>query len=167
MTTTEPLEGGPGTALDAYLALIDEMLGGPFPKTDVHDATGWGGPGHRVRVLRVGRDLWNDDDGRGREESWTQMQARLDALVAAPGPCRGDPVVVDLGPYLVAGCNGEDVPEPLDSLSQQTVMMQAWPIPERDRWLGLSCGQADRELPFRLFAAVGAAGSLDLGADTP
>ncbi|MFJ2593843.1 hypothetical protein [Streptomyces erythrochromogenes] len=143
------------------------MVGGPFPETDVQDATGWGGPGHRVRVLRVGRDFWNDDAGRGRDESWARMQARLDALVTALGPRLGDPVVVDPGPYLVTGCHGEEVPEPLDSLSQQTVIMRAWPIPERDRRLGLSFGRADREPPFRLFAAVGAAGTLELGADAP
>jgi hypothetical protein len=33
--------------------------------------------------------------------------------------------------------------------------MQMRQVPSTDRWLGLTIGQVDRELPFQLLAAVG------------
>jgi hypothetical protein len=38
--------------------------------------------------------------------------------------------------------------------------MQVWRLSGGDRWLGLAIGQADRELPIWLIAAVGDASSL-------
>jgi hypothetical protein len=73
-----------------------------------------------------------------------------------------DPLVVDLWPCLRAGCEGEEVPEPLDSLSQQAVSMQAWPLRDRGRWLALTIGQQDKELPLELLAAVGRPTALDV-----
>ncbi|MFI1524601.1 hypothetical protein [Kitasatospora cineracea] len=54
------------------------------------------------------------------------------------------------------------MPEPLDYISQQAVSMQVWPLPDSGRWLALAIGQADKELPLILFAAVGRASALDL-----
>lgn len=64
------------------------------------------------------------------------------------------PTVMDLWPYLRAGCEGEEVPEPLNSLSQQAVSMQAWPLRESGRWLALAIGQEDKELPLQRAQAV-------------
>ncbi|MEU6341074.1 hypothetical protein ABZ883_09000 [Streptomyces sp. NPDC046977] len=141
--------------LGDYLSLIDELLAGLFPETEADDANGYGGPHHRVCVLWNSRDFW-DDDGQAWREAEADGRARLDALIAALAPRWGAPVEIDLWPYLKAGIDGEEVPEPLFSLSQQFVSLQAaWPVRDRDRWLALAVGQADKELPFELLAAVG------------
>ncbi|MFE2519682.1 hypothetical protein [Streptomyces mirabilis] len=56
------------------------------------------------------------------------------------------------------------MPEPLNSLSQHAVGMHAWPLQDRGRWLALTIGQADKEPPRELLAAVGLAAALDLSA---
>lgn len=115
-----------------------------------------------MRELQVSRDFWDDDDGQAWVEAEAELQACLDDLAASLTTRWGNAFVVDLGPYLSAGCEGEPVPEPLDYLSQQAVSMQVWPLPDSGRWLALAIGQADKELPLILFAAVGQASALDL-----
>ncbi|MFF4344395.1 hypothetical protein ACFY00_31290 [Kitasatospora sp. NPDC001540] len=146
---------------EEYLATIDALTVLPFPEVTHVDASGCGGPEHHVRELQVSRDFW-DDDGRARVDAEADLRARLDDLAACLTARWGRAFVVDLGPYLSAGCEGEPVPEPLDHLSQQAVSMQAWPLPDRGRWLALTIGQADKELPLVLLAAVGLASALDL-----
>ncbi|MFD6416194.1 hypothetical protein [Streptomyces sp. NPDC060194] len=100
--------------------------------------------------------------------AWVEAEAGLrsclDDLAAHLTTRWGTARVVDLGPYLSAGCNGEPVPEPLDHLSQQVGSMQVWPLGDSGRWLAPALGQADKELPLVLFAAVGRASALDPGA---
>ena len=96
-----------------------------------------------------------------------ELQTCLDDLAARLTTRWGNAFVVDLGPYLSASCEGEPVPEPLDYLSQQVVRMQVWPLPDSGRWLALAIGQADKELPLILFAAVGRASALDLSSRGP
>ncbi|MEV6979407.1 hypothetical protein [Kitasatospora sp. NPDC093806] len=151
---------------EEYLSTIDSLAAQPFPEAAFADATGCGGPEHRVRVLHVSRDFWEDDDGQAWAEAETDLRARLDDLAARLTTRWGSAYVVDLGPYLSAGCDGEPVPEPLDFLSQQAVSMQAWPLPTGDRWLALAVGQADKELPLVLLAAVGQTPTLDLNPST-
>jgi hypothetical protein len=38
--------------------------------------------------------------------------------------------------------------------------MQMWQVPSTGRWLGLTIGQADREFPFELLAAIGETATL-------
>ncbi|MFD5575345.1 hypothetical protein [Streptomyces cadmiisoli] len=57
--------------------------------------------------------------------------------------------------YLTAGLDGKEVPEPLEYLSQHAMNMRAWPLPDGTHWLGLALGQADKELPLILYAAIG------------
>ncbi|WP_327290419.1 hypothetical protein [Streptomyces sp. NBC_01198] len=115
-----------------------------------------------MRVLQVSRDFWADDDGQARVEAEAGLRACLDALSARLGTRWGNPVAVELGPYLSASCTGEAVPEPIDFLCQQAVSMQVWPLGDGDRWLALSIGQGDKELPLELLATVGRAAALDL-----
>ncbi|MFD0275038.1 hypothetical protein ACFVHB_14220 [Kitasatospora sp. NPDC127111] len=157
MTTTEA-----GTlsraVLDEHVAAIDGMLAQPFPETARADRTGHAGPGHRVRLLRESRDFWDDEDGRAMQEADAEMSACLDALVAVFTDRWGEPVDVDLWSYLTAGYEDDgaaDVPEPIESLCQLAVTLWVWPLPEHDRWLGLTVGQGDKELPLELLAAVG------------
>ncbi|MCA6092455.1 hypothetical protein LE181_09815 [Streptomyces sp. SCA3-4] len=138
-----------------YVPLIDEMLAQPFPEADFHDDNGCGGPGHRVRVLRASQEFWDDDDGQAAREADADLRTHLDALTAALTARWGEPLVVDLLPYLRAGLAGASVPEPVGYLSQLTGSMRAWPDRPSGRWLGLTLGQADKELPLELLAAVG------------
>lgn len=145
-----------------YLSTIATLAVQPFPEVTYDDASGEGGPEHHVRVLQVSRDFWDDDDGQAWVEAEVELQACLGDLAARLTTRWGDASVVDLGPYLSAGCEGEPVAEPLNYLSQQVVSMQVWPLPDNGRWLALAIGQADKELPLILFAAVGRASALDL-----
>ncbi|QES52001.1 hypothetical protein DEJ50_33425 [Streptomyces venezuelae] len=147
---------------EKYLSTIEALAVQPFPEVAHVDASGEGGPEHHVRVLQVSRDFWDDDEGQAWVEAEAELQACLDDLAARLTTWWGNAFVVDLGPYLSAGYEGESVPEPLDYLSQQAVSMQVWPLPDRGRWLALSIGQADKELPLILFAAVGRASALNL-----
>lgn len=145
---------------EEYLSTIDALLAQPFPEMNFVDVTGCGGPEHHMRVLRVSRDFWDDDDGQAWAEA--DLRACLDALAAGLTMRWGDPLIVNLGPYLSAGCEGVVVPEPLDLLSQLAVSMQVWSLRDCDRWLALTIGQADKELPLELLAAVGRASALNL-----
>jgi hypothetical protein len=154
MTTAE--SGSFSSAdLEGYLCLIEELLAQPFPEADFHDATGCGGPEHRVRILRASEEFWDDDDGQAARQADADMQTCLDALVAALTARWGEPLAVDLLPYLRSGLEGETVSEPINSLSQLAGSMQAWPHQSSGRWLGLTIGQGDKELPLELLAAVG------------
>ncbi|MCU7826774.1 hypothetical protein [Kitasatospora sp. DSM 101779] len=146
---------------EEYLSTIDSLAVQPFPEVTYVDASGGGGPEHHVRELQVSQDFWDDDDGQARVEAEAELQACLDDLAARLTTRWGNAFVVDLGPYLSASCEGEPVPEPLDYLSQQVVSMQVWPLPDNGRWLALALGQADKELPLVLSAAVGQASALD------
>ncbi|WP_033824363.1 hypothetical protein [Kitasatospora sp. MBT63] len=147
-----------------YLSTIDALAVQPFPEAACGDAFGGGGPEHHVRELQVSRDFWDDDDGQAWVEAEAELRACLDDLSAHLTARWGNASVVELGPYLSAGCEGEQVPEPLGYLSQQAVSMQVWPLPDSARWLALAIGQADKELPLILFAAVGQASALGLNA---
>ncbi|MFB6820192.1 hypothetical protein ACFCXA_01195 [Streptomyces virginiae] len=147
---------------EEYLSTIDALAVQPFPEATHVDASGEGGPEHHVRMLRVSREFWDDDDGQAWVEAEADLRACLDDLAARLTARWGNAFVVDLGPYLSAGYEGESVPEPIDYLSQQVVCMQVWPLPDSGRWLALALGQADKELPLILFAAVGRASALGL-----
>ncbi|MEV7817142.1 hypothetical protein AB0P05_41770 [Streptomyces flaveolus] len=142
-------------ALEEYLSLIDELLAQPFPEANFHDDTGCGGPEYRVCILRASQDFWADDDGQAAREADADLRACLDALIAALTARWGEPLVIDLLPYLRAGLEGEAVSEPINCLSQLTGSMLAWPHRDPGRWLGLAIGQRDKELPLELLAAVG------------
>ncbi|MFI6728620.1 hypothetical protein NRF20_45045 [Streptomyces sp. R-74717] len=142
-------------ALEEYLSLIDGLLAQPFPETNFHDGTGCGGPEHRLRILRASQDFWDDDDGQAAREADADLRAYLDALIAGLTTRWGEPLVVDLWPYLRAGFEGEAVSEPINFLSQLAGSMQAWPHRDSGRWLALTIGQEDKELPLELLAAVG------------
>ncbi|MFD7399382.1 hypothetical protein ACFV60_30635 [Streptomyces virginiae] len=146
MTTPDPC--------DQCLPMVDELLTLPFPVTDTDDSTGYAGPGHRVRYLRNSQDFW-DDDGQAWDQAHAELEACLDDLTDTLRARWGDPLTVDLEAYLTAGLDGKEVPEPLEYLSQHAMNMRAWPLPDGTHWLGLALGQADKELPLILYAAIG------------
>ncbi|MFF2078020.1 hypothetical protein ACFVXG_25090 [Kitasatospora sp. NPDC058162] len=157
MTETETV------TTSAYLARVDELLADPrpFPPRDTDHATGWGGPGWLIEELYVSREFWDDeddDDGEAREREYELAEARLDALAGVFTARWGSPYTVDLFSYLRADCDGEgsgyEAPEPVTLLSWKAVTLNVWPLPGGGRWLGLSVGQEDKELPVVLSAAL-------------
>ncbi|WP_406424285.1 hypothetical protein [Streptomyces sp. NBC_01589] len=160
MTTAES-GASSSAALEEYLSLIDELLAQPFPETDFYDNTGCGGPEHRVRILRASQEFWDDDDGQAAREADADLRAYLDALTTALTKRWGEPLIVDLWPYLRAGFDGEVVSEPINFLSQLARSMQAWPNRDSGRWFALIIGQGDKELPLELLAAVGQTAALE------
>lgn len=140
--------------LAQYLSIIDELIAQPFPETEADDDTGYGGPTYRVRGLRMSQDFWDDAYHKAWHEADADMRTYLDALVEALTSRWGAPLVVDVSSYLTAGYGGLTVPEPIDRLSQMACEMQAWAVPGTGRWLGLTIGQHDTELPLELVAAV-------------
>lgn len=135
--------------------MIDELLAQPFPGANFCNDTGYGGPEHRVRILRASQEFWDDDDGEAACAAEAELRAYLDALIAALTARWDEPLVVDLLPYLRASLEGEAVSEPINRLSRLAGSMQAWPHRDPGRWLGLAIGQGDKELPLELLAVVG------------
>ncbi|WP_406323399.1 hypothetical protein [Streptomyces sp. NBC_01637] len=69
----------------------------------------------------------SDDDGQAAREADADLRAYLDALIAALTKGWGEPLIVDLWPYLRAGSDEEAVSGPINFLSQLARSMQAWP----------------------------------------
>ncbi|MFF3788345.1 hypothetical protein [Streptomyces sp. NPDC001933] len=88
-----------------------------------------------------------------------ELEADLTSLVTVLAGRWGSPTVVDLWTCLgldIPDCPDiEEAPEPLGSLCMLAGSMQMWQVSSAGRWLGLTIGQVDRELPFELLAAVG------------
>ncbi|MFF2040937.1 hypothetical protein ACFVVX_10950 [Kitasatospora sp. NPDC058170] len=150
---------------ESQLSVIDELSVLPFPEQEGRPGTdgGWSGPGYHVAVLRESQDFWNDRGEEIVEAAEQELEADLDALAAVLTARWGAPTTVDLGPYL--GFDDPDpeftAPEPLGFLCNVAAgSMQLWQPPSGGRWLALAIGQADRELPFELLAAIGEASSL-------
>ncbi|MFI7618199.1 hypothetical protein ACIBP6_43965 [Nonomuraea terrae] len=132
-----------------HLAAVDDLVALPFPEESRLEDDLSSGPGHHLRVLEASRDFW-DADLDVVEEAYEEIETSLRGLAAALSARWGDPRPVDLGPYL----EGEG-PEPMSALSMVAGSMLVWQRPGTDRWLALAIGQADREFPVELIAAVG------------
>lgn len=147
-----------------HLDRVDALLADPRPYTpaDADHATGHAGPGYRVEELYVSRDFRHDEEDRQAcEREHDLAEARLAALAEVLTARWGSPHTVDLFSYLRAGydweCAARPVPEPLALLSCKAVTLHVWPLPDGGagpRWLGLSVGQEDKELPVVLSATL-------------
>ncbi|MEU8924587.1 hypothetical protein AB0D10_27200 [Kitasatospora sp. NPDC048545] len=115
-----------------------------------------------MAVLRESQDFWDDRSEEIVEAAEQGLEADLAALTAVLADRWGDPATVDLWPYL--GFDNPDpefvAPEPLGFLCNVAGSMRVWRLRPSGRWLALAIGQADRELPFELIAAVGEASLL-------
>ncbi|MEV0536852.1 hypothetical protein [Kitasatospora sp. NPDC050463] len=149
---------------EAQLSIIDELSALPFPEQEGKPGIsgGWGGPGYHVAVLRESQDFWDDRSEEIVGAAEKELEVDLDALEVVLTARWGGPTTVDLWPYL--GFDNPDpeftAPEPLGFLCNVAGSMQLWQSPSSGRWLALAIGQADRELPFQLLAAIGEASSL-------
>ncbi|MDH6144998.1 hypothetical protein P3T35_007048 [Kitasatospora sp. GP30] len=175
MTSRSPLT----RSIDEQLSILDELTARPFPEQGERpwDGTSWGGPGHHVAVLRESQDFWDDRSAETVDAAERELAADLAALAAVLTERWGSPATVDLWPYLGLD-DPETAPEaaePLAFLCNLAGSMQVWrppsselpsselpssELPSSDRWIALTIGQGDRELPFELLAAVGTATAL-------
>ncbi|MFE1953397.1 hypothetical protein ACFW9D_23350 [Streptomyces sp. NPDC059524] len=124
-------------------------------------------------MLHRSRDFWDPPGPEAFTRAEEELEAALTALVTALTGRHGDPGTVDLFPYLGVHDDTDepeepldldDVPEPLASLRDLAGSLYVWPVPSAGRWLGVTVGQADREEPYELLAAVGEAATLPQGA---
>ncbi len=60
------------------------------------------------------------------------------------------------------GQDTDEAPEPLASLCRVAGRLQLWQVPSAGRRLGLTIGQADREFPYELLAAVADSSTLPM-----
>ncbi|MDR6981256.1 hypothetical protein J2X68_007998 [Streptomyces sp. 3330] len=155
-----PIQDRTAGSHEEQLAIIDACISLPFPEGKGESRTdhGWSGPGYHLAVLRVTQDFWDDRSPEVVEPIERELEADLAALAETLTGRWGSPVTVDLSPYLGSddpGDPGAEAPEPLCSLSVLAGDLLAWRVPSTGRWLGLTIGQGDRELPFELLAAVG------------
>ncbi|MGW3912980.1 hypothetical protein ACWEBX_15860 [Streptomyces sp. NPDC005070] len=156
-----PPRNQPANSTADQLSIIDTLITQQFPerKGDTKTEHGWGGAGFHIAILRATQDFWEDRSPEVVDPAVQELEADLTAVADALTERWGDPNAVDLWPYLGLDDpdypNTEPAPEPLSSLCGLAVNMLAWRIPSTGRWLGLTIGQADREFPFELLAAVG------------
>jgi hypothetical protein len=94
---------------------------------------------------------------RWPKRNWRQISAHWSRCYLGVGAVQPWSIC---GPYL--GLDSPDypdieAPEPLNFLCNLAGSMQVWQMPSTGRWLGLTIGQVDRELPLELLVAVGEA----------
>ncbi|WP_344238768.1 hypothetical protein [Actinocorallia libanotica] len=133
-------------------AAVEELLALPFPREDTRGEVRDSGPGYHVQVLQASRDFWDDRDEEIVEAAEEEIDAAFRALATALTARWGEPETVDLDPYL---WSEEPAPEPLGRLSMLSGRMLVWRRPVPGRWVALAVGQADREFPIELLAAIG------------
>ncbi|MFI7011569.1 hypothetical protein [Streptomyces sp. NPDC050145] len=177
-----PIQRRPAGPVEEQLSIIGTLLALPFPERETRTEAprGWGGPGFHIAVLRQSRDFWDPPGPEAFTEAEEELEAALKELVTALTGRLGEPGTVDLFPYLgIYDDTGnadepaepldlapdlDAVPEPLASLRNLAGSLHVWPVPSAGRWLGVTVGQADREFPYELLAAVGEAATLPRGA---
>ncbi|MBG0568632.1 hypothetical protein [Actinoplanes aureus] len=138
-------------AEEDQLRLIDELLARPFPAHETQDELCSSGPGHHLSVLQASRDFWDDPSTEVVEAAEQEIDVAFQSLVSALTSRWGKPEPVDLDPYL---WTEEPAPQPMLQLSSLSGLMLIWRQPS-GRWVALAVGQADREFPVMLLAAVG------------
>ncbi|MFE4519682.1 hypothetical protein ACFRMQ_36535 [Kitasatospora sp. NPDC056783] len=146
-------------SVEDQLSVIDSLIAAPFPeREDTKTEHGWGGPGHRIAVLRASRDFRDAPDLEPLTAAEEEIEADLTALTDVLTARWGGPTTLDLWAHL--GYDQPDLPdtagpEPLVSLAQMVFHLPVWRVPSTGRWVGLTTAQADRELPIELLAAIG------------
>ena len=159
-----PLQGRASDQADEYLSIIDSLSARPFPDESSRPGVNgqWSGPGFHLPVLRESQDFWEDRSTEIVEAAERELEADLAALSVVLAGRWGVPETIDLWPYL--GLDDLDsnatTREPLSCLSGVAGSMQMWRLPNPERWIGLTIGQADPEWPFQLLAGIGEASSL-------
>jgi hypothetical protein len=146
------------------LSVVDSLRTLPFPDQETRPGEDgrWSGPGYHLAVLHESQDFWDDRSEELVEAAEQEIEAALEALTAVLTGRWGRPETVDLWPYLSVDNPDPDfvAAEPLGFLSGVAGDMRMWRLPDSDRWVALAVGQADREWPIQLLAAVGRTSAL-------
>lgn len=147
-----------------WLPRVERLLAAPYPaafRTASGDSAG-GGPDHHLATLRAGQDFWESRDEELVEAAEQVLAADAAALAAALSTAWGPAEVLDLEPFL--GLDGEDgateSAEPLARLCALAGELLLWRRPG-GRFVGLTVGQEEPELPLCLLVAVGECGALE------
>lgn len=148
----------PGVA--DLLTAVDRLAVLPFPAVDQPPAWRgiWGGPAYLMAVLHESLDFWEDRSEDVVEAAQRELDTACDAVAAELTARWGPPQAVDLWPDPGLGEGRSDAdepfPEPFESLRLVASHAQVWRIPDSERSLVLTIGQADAEFPIQLLAAV-------------
>ncbi|GLY07795.1 hypothetical protein [Actinoplanes sp. NBRC 101535] len=105
---------------------------------------------HHVARLAVTQDFWEDRSEEVVGPARDAIDHDHDRLAAALTARWGPAEEVDLGE------TDRELGEAADFFRSQTRDMLVWSCPTYSRWVALAVIQADPELPFELFVAVGA-----------
>jgi hypothetical protein len=148
--------------LQQWLERIDGLLHQGFRSTPQRLDDGFAGRDFHVVTLHASQDFWDWPDLELIEETWADLEAALDALAGALAFRWGPPEDVELWPYLksLVEDGTSVIPQPIRMLSQSASEMRVWRPADHDRFVALSVGQHDKELPIELLAAVGMSASL-------
>jgi hypothetical protein len=135
--------------LDLAIRSFDDLLDRAFPEEFTYTGNGGSsGPGHHLVFLQRSQDFWDDPDDERMEAVLAEMEADLDVVADVLTARWGRPDIVDLRGYVFGG------PEPLESLAQEASEMRVW-RPGGDRFVALTIGHGDKELPFDLLGVIG------------
>ncbi|MFJ3791227.1 hypothetical protein [Kitasatospora sp. NPDC090091] len=144
------------TEVASHRAAVDRLLAAPFAEREDREGEEWSGPGFRLAALTESQDFWEVHDPDVVDAAERRIEAALDALAAALTTAwGGTPTTVELWPYRECDLPDPAAPGPLGFLAGVASELRVWQ-PSADRWLGLTVGQSDPALPFRLLAMVGA-----------
>lgn len=140
-----------------HLAAIDLLRSREFPAERGRSPSGVGGPGYHIAELLTSGDFW-EDDGTQWEATADQYEAERDGLTVLLTERWGAPQIFSLASLFerAQGASydeeGEDLPQPWDTLACSVPDLHLWRAD--GRWIALGVSQWDRELPFQLLAVV-------------
>ncbi|MFI2435222.1 hypothetical protein [Streptomyces sp. NPDC018693] len=135
------------------LDAIDLLCTSDFPEAHSRTDVGEAGPGYLIAELATSDDFW-EDDGTAREAAEDQYEADRDGLTERLTERWGPPDRIGLAGVLIRSMEGEEIPEPWDTLSNHVPDLHLWRTPGTGRWVALGISQWDKELPFQLLAVV-------------
>ncbi|MCY9786460.1 hypothetical protein KIK06_21445 [Nocardiopsis sp. EMB25] len=147
--------------LSDRLSHIDEALATPFPTRSVGNGPHVSGPGFHLSTLALSRDFWEDRSPEIVDAALASVEAERDQVVAALARRWGPAQRLDTATFRDVVDEGEPIPDHFHELSYAVDDPPFWRHRPIDRWLGLAIVQHDSELPFLLYAVVGAESDLD------
>ncbi|CAL9494939.1 hypothetical protein SUDANB121_03334 [Nocardiopsis dassonvillei] len=141
------------TDVTARLRLIDADLARPFTPGSAPPS---GDADFHLAVLAMSRAFWQDRSTETVEAAWAAIGADLAEVASLLSERWGAPAFVDPGPYVDAAVEGAESPSAFVYLYTAVCDLRVWRPPGTGRWVALAVVHDDTELPFILYAAVGA-----------
>lgn len=134
-----------------HVATVELLCAREFPAQQARSGSVVSGPGYHWAELSTSESFW-EDDGSRRDEAEAQYEAECDAVALILGGRWGEPQTFGLGSLFERSCEGEDIPEPWNRLSNSVPYLHLWHV--EGRWIGLGVSQWDTELEFQLVAVI-------------